>query len=74
MTNNNDKEKEYEQLEKDLEELAEDILPDSISEHNCEECGTRLYTREEEQFSGLCEECAWNQTSGLIDDDEEEEL
>lgn len=74
MNNNNNKDKEYEQLEKDLEELAEDILPDSISEHCCEVCGTRLYIREEEVFDMMCEECAWAQTSGLIDDNEEKEL
>lgn len=74
MNNNNDKEKEYKELEEHLEEMEEDILPDSISSCSCELCGARMTTEEVEAFDTICEECAWDTTSGLIDDDEEREL
>ena len=55
-------------------EQEEDILPNSISECSCEICGNRMTTEEAEKFESICEECAWNDTSGLIDDEEEKEL
>lgn len=74
MNNNNDKEKEYKDLEEQLEEIEEDILPNSISNSSCELCGARMTINEVDAFDTMCEECAWESTSGLIDDDEEKEL
>lgn len=68
------KDKEYRELEKQLEDKEEEILPDSISNCNCEMCGNRMTTEEVEAFETTCEECTWNDTSGLIDDEEEREL
>ena len=75
MTN---KEKEYTDIEATLGNLdnAEDdsYLPDSLSPAICSCCGNRLSVDEWEEFEDTCEECMWNETSGLIDDNTEDEL
>lgn len=72
----NNNEKEYNQLEKDLEEdnESEDVCHDSLSPAVCDCCGKRLLMDEWEEFESMCEECTWENTSGILDDNPEEEM
>lgn len=71
------KEKEYTNVEKDLEEIVEEYEEqeyDNLSTHNCSHCGARLTVQEWEEMEDECSECAWTNTSGIIDDNVDEEL
>lgn len=55
----------------------EDILPadwDNISQQQCSQCGARLKVDEYQEFEDVCGECVYDNTSGLIDDNIEQEL
>lgn len=68
-----DLEKEYEELEKLLqEELNSDEVVDSLSDRNCIQCGARLTKLEVEDFTDTCGDCIFVDTAGTIDDDGEE--
>ena len=75
MTN---KDKEYLDLEKDLEfnfeEETDESRFDNLSDHNCTCCGNRLLKEEYEEFEDTCSDCMFEMTGGIIDDNPEEEL
>lgn len=58
----------------DVGEIEVEEKHDNLSEHYCGSCGVRLRVDEYEDFEDTCTECAWEQTSGLIDDSPESEL
>lgn len=66
-----------------IDSLIDDLLDEDdkymenyegYSTHNCSICGARMTVEEFEEFEGECEACVWDDTSGLIDDNTEEEL
>lgn len=68
-------EKEYAELEKALEWEEEHQEPiDNLSQHSCSACGARLTKAEWEEYEDTCTQCMWEDTSGIIDDNPEEEL
>lgn len=69
-------EEEYNKYEKELQDLDSETEEkfDNLSSAICDCCGKRLSIDEWEEFESLCEECMWEATSGLIDDQTEEEL
>lgn len=68
--------KEKEELEYiDYEDNEEDSINyDSLSTFYCGTCGKRLTLDEYEECEDTCNECLWDETSGLIDDDTEKSL
>lgn len=70
------KEEEYINIEKDLLLHNPDPNPpevvDNLSAFNCTSCGVRLTVNEWQEFEDTCEECMYEQTSGIIDDEGEE--
>ena len=43
-------------------------------EYRCACCNCFLTQKETDLYGDLCEDCAWEETGGLIDDNPEEEL
>lgn len=69
-----DLEEEYANLEAELPEQDYPEPVDNLSTMYCAHCGARMTRVEWEEYEDSCEECVWNDTSGLIDDDPEAEI
>ena len=70
------KEIEYNNLESSYLNMdnQEEIIYDNLSEAQCVCCGVRLTKSEWHEFEDACEECTWENTSGIIDDIPEDEV
>ena len=57
-----------------MDSIEEGEFFDNLSKAYCDVCGARLTVNEYEEWESFCEECMFEETSGLIDDVVEEEL
>ena len=63
--------KELDKLISEFDEYPEPV--DNLSTHVCDSCGARLTVPEFEEYESFCEDCMYQDTSGLIDDVDLEE-
>ena len=63
------------ELDKIILDLEDEYLEpvDNLSSHVCDSCGARLTVPEFEEYESFCEDCMYQDTSGLIDDVDLEE-
>lgn len=72
------KDKQIDDLIKEVEDLIEEQevekVYDNVSQVNCDSCGARLTVDEWQDNESVCTDCLWEQTSGIVTDNPEDEL
>ena len=75
---NNNKNKEDSELDDLIDQIDDPFAPDTnydnLSTHTCDTCGARLTVQEFELNEDTCEDCMWEQTSGLSEFPDDEEI